>query len=304
MRHTLSTRPGEPSSPRAPLERPRGPAPGGEPARSAAAPTTLAGPVTLSFQQVTAGYRRGLRRRPALAELSVELRAGEVTVVTGHAGAGKTTLLRLACGALRPWRGRVVRRGGGTCREGPRVGQVPDGVELPPGQTLARLLRYGAFLAGLSPTRAEAAVPAAARDARLDDALRRPLGALTPEMARRAELAFVLVQRPAVLLLEEPWRDAPPPACILLNEILGEEAARGTLVLAAARELGCGTAACDRVVALEGGRLAADLRRPGGAEGLEPRWAVRATEDACRRAPPPASMRGAARAGRVTCSGR
>jgi ABC-2 type transport system ATP-binding protein len=262
----------------------------------------VAEPVTLSFQHVTAGYRRGLRRRPALHDLSVELRAGEVTVVTGGEGAGKTTVLRLASGALRPWRGRVLRRGGGAGPAGPRVGEVPVRVDLPPGQTLARLLRYGAILAGLSPTRAEAAVPAAARDARLDDALRRPLGDLPAEMARRAGLAFVLVQRPAVLVLEEPWRDASPQACVLLNEILGEEAERGTLVLASARELGGGTRACDRVVALEGGRLAADLRRPGRVGASDPADPVRAPEGAWARAAP-AALR-AARAGSFTCTGR
>jgi ABC-type multidrug transport system ATPase subunit len=225
--------------------------------------------VNFAFEHVTAGYRKGLRRRTALVDVNVELCGGEITALLGPNGAGKTTVLRVASGALRPWRGRVSRVGSGQGRGHPRIGHLPAVVELPRGQTLARFLRYGSFLAGLDPSAAEAAIRAAARDVRLLEALALPLDRFSTGMARRAGLAFVLLQRPPVLLLDEPWSGLDPGARHALRAVLRAEADRGTLVLLSSHELGEAAAAADRVLVLSRGRLVADRRRPFVAADLE-----------------------------------
>jgi ABC-type multidrug transport system ATPase subunit len=235
----------------------------------------------LAFEEVTAGYRRGLRRRPVLHAISAEIRPGEVSAIVGPNGAGKTTMLRLASGMLRPWRGRVVRPSGSASTTGAEsdgrrkaerghpVGYLPDHVELPRGQTLARFLRYGAFLAGLSRARAETAVAAAADDVRLRDALQQPLASLSRGKARRAALAFVLMRRPPVLLLDEPWSGLDPAARALLRDVIRAEADRGTLVLVSTHELSELQRVADRLLVLEHGRLVVDLDGPIDARFVE-----------------------------------
>jgi ABC-2 type transport system ATP-binding protein len=199
----------------------------------------------------------------------VELHPGQVTALVGPNGAGKTTVLRLAAGTLRPWGGLVAHRSGRVSwsvrarrgRDG-RTAFLPDHVELPRDQTLARFLRYGAFLAGLTRERAEAAIGAAARDVLLAGALRRPLGELSRGMARRAALAFVLLERPSVLLLDEPWAGLDPHSSRLLREVIRGEAERGTLVVASSHELDQVAPLADRVLLLEAGCLVADLAGP------------------------------------------
>lgn len=216
----------------------------------------------LTYRGVTAGYRRGLRRRFALEQLSVELRAGEITALVGPNGAGKTTFLRLGCGQLRPWSGRVVR-------PDTRIAFVPDQVDVPKSQTLARFLRYGAFLAGFAWERAEAAVVAAARDVRLLEHLQDTLGSFSRGMSRRATLAFVLLERPRALLLDEPWAGLDTVSRRLLRQVLRAEADRGTLVVASSHDLDQVERIADRVLVLERGRLSADLDAAPGSGALE-----------------------------------
>ena len=229
----------------------------------------------LAFRDVTAGYRSGLRRRRARDRLSVEVYGGQVTALVGPNGAGKTTLLRLASGTLRPWRGQVGAGAdtpsgrGGPQRARPRIGFLPDHVELPRAQTLARFLRYGAFLAGLDGRRSEAAVAAAAADAHLVDSLHHPLASFSLGMARRAALAFALLDRPSVLLLDEPWQGLDPISRRLLAQVLRAEAERGTLVVVSSHDLGEVARLAQRVLVLDGGRLVADLRGPVDARVAE-----------------------------------
>jgi putative ABC transport system ATP-binding protein len=64
--------------------------------------------VLLSLQGVSAGYRRGSLTTRVLADVSLQLHAGEVLSVLGMRGQGKSTLLRVAAGMQRPEAGLVL----------------------------------------------------------------------------------------------------------------------------------------------------------------------------------------------------
>jgi lipoprotein-releasing system ATP-binding protein len=67
--------------------------------------------VLLSLQGVTAGYRRGPLTSHVLADVSLELRAGEIMSVLAMRGQGKSTLLRVTAGMQCPDAGRVLLAG-------------------------------------------------------------------------------------------------------------------------------------------------------------------------------------------------
>lgn len=62
----------------------------------------------IRFSAVAKRYPNG---HEALGDVSLEVAAGELVVVTGHSGAGKSTLLKLASGIERATRGSVVVNG-------------------------------------------------------------------------------------------------------------------------------------------------------------------------------------------------
>ena len=61
----------------------------------------------LSVEGVWKGYRRGSEWAEVLANVSFDVRPGEIVAVTGSKLAGKTTLLKIAAGMERPDKGRV-----------------------------------------------------------------------------------------------------------------------------------------------------------------------------------------------------
>jgi len=85
------------SMPRAGMTRPR---------QTRKTPTD--GDPILEVQSVCAGYRRGVRgARPALRDVDLSIRRGEVVALVGESGSGKSTLARVVSGLLPPWSGTV-----------------------------------------------------------------------------------------------------------------------------------------------------------------------------------------------------
>lgn len=62
----------------------------------------------IRFQQVSKAYRGG---RPALQKVNFHLNRGEMAFLSGHSGAGKSTLLKLICAIERPSDGKILFNG-------------------------------------------------------------------------------------------------------------------------------------------------------------------------------------------------
>jgi len=136
---------------------------------------------------------------------------GTVTLVLGPNGAGKSTLLRLALGLMEPEAGSVVLDGQDTRHVdrdaiGPRIGYLPQDVQLLDGNVLQNICRFGA-------EDAEAAV-AAARMAGAHEMIGRlpqgyateagPTSGLSAGQKRMVGLARALFGGPLLLVLDEP----------------------------------------------------------------------------------------------------
>ena len=111
----------------------------------------MPGAVLASFQNVSKSFGE----RKALADLSLEVQAGEVFGLLGPNGAGKTTALRILCGLLTPDSGRVEIAGHGL-QEQPiearrHLGYVPDGAPLYSNLTPWEHLDLVGHLHGLEP---------------------------------------------------------------------------------------------------------------------------------------------------------
>jgi len=141
----------------------------------------------------------------ALADCSLDVPAGSLTVIIGPNGCGKSTLLRLVAGLIAPSSGRVAVDG----RE-PRPGDGRVGLAF----QQPRLVPWRSTLDNVGLPLELAGVPAVERRAQATDALERvglvAAARLRPRelsggMAQRAALARALIGDPAVLLLDEPF---------------------------------------------------------------------------------------------------
>jgi molybdate transport system ATP-binding protein len=195
-------------------------------------------------------------------------------VVSGPNGSGKSTLLRLLHGQVRPAAGGAIRwpalgdpRNVWTLRR--RVAWVSP--ELQAGYrypTSVRACVASGFDSSVgltrSPTNSESSrVAELLAEFALDTLAERPLSSLSYGQARRALIARALVNRPRLLLLDEPWEGLDDVVSAALNVALRAAIARGTQIvcathLAAHREL------FTHEIELDAGRVASAERLEGG----------------------------------------
>ncbi len=235
-----------------------------------------AGPVLLDGR----GLRRtfalpGGERLDAVADVDVQVHAGEAVGLVGESGSGKTTLARLLLAADAPDAGEVLldggpwsalpERGRRPLRPGIRlVPQDPLGT-VDPRLTVRALLRdalgagpgAGPGGRGRSVAAAEAAcVQLLARVHLTADVLGRRPRTLSGGQRQRVAIARALASRPRVLLLDEPVSalDVQVQAAIL--DLLVElRRASGVAMVLVSHDLGVVRRVCDRVLVMSGGRV-------------------------------------------------
>lgn len=171
------------------------------------------GPTIVSLRDVTKSYKVGKQRVDALNGATLEVRQGEFIALTGPSGSGKSTLLQLIGGLDRPTAGEVVV---GDVRldklndsnlskfRGQTVGFVFQFFYLQPFLTLARNIEVPAMFAGVSPKNRPARIQELAEQVGLADRLNHYPKELSGGQMQRAAIARALLNRPQILLADEP----------------------------------------------------------------------------------------------------
>ena len=148
------------------------------------------------------------RRPAAVDDLTAFVYPGEVTGLVGADGAGKTTLIRLIAGLLLPTSGSVTALQFDSAREAdrihPLIGYMPQKFGLYEDLTVIENLRLYADLRGVVGPQRQSTFERLLRFTDLSDFTDRLAGALSGGMKQKLGLACALVQKPELLLLDEP----------------------------------------------------------------------------------------------------
>jgi energy-coupling factor transport system ATP-binding protein len=227
----------------------------------------MTGPL-LAFESVS--YRYPGVEEPALSDVSLELQPGEFCLLAGLSGHGKSTLLRAACGLVPHFHGgrftgRALVGGLDTREHGPaRLGAVAGVLfQDPETQLVMSTVRAELALALESRGHGAAAVARGVEEVALalgiDSLLDRSTHDLSGGEKQRVALGAALAGRPQLVLLDEPTSQLDPVAG---DELIGllrrlNQEWETTILLAEHRLERC-LAAADRVIALQGGRVACD----------------------------------------------
>ena len=220
-----------------------------------AAPVTSAGPV-IEAAGLTKVYPGDVT---ALAGLTVAFAPG-VTGLIGANGAGKSTLIKILLGLLEPTQGTAKVLGYDSVKDGMTirqfVGYMPEHDCLPSDISATEFVTHMGRMSGLPATAARERAAEALRHVGLHEERYRQVGTYSTGMKQRVKLAQALVGDPRLLLLDEPTNGLDPAGRNAMLELIariGEEF--GISIVVASHLLGEIERICDRLVAIEAGKL-------------------------------------------------
>ncbi len=245
--------------------------------RDVPATTTARAATTLPLDPVDPVIEwRGIVGGP-LRGVDLAVASGEIVGVAGLLGSGRTELLRSAFGAFAPDAGRVAIDGRPVRLDTPADAMDLDIAYVPENRhadaafadlavrinlSAAQVPRYwqGLRLRHRA-ERADAADSIAGYNIATDDD-RRALATLSGGNQQKVVLARWLRRAPRVLLLDEPTQGVDVGARAEIHDLIREAAAKGSAVVMVSSDFGELATLADRVVALAGGRVSGELRRP------------------------------------------
>ncbi len=199
------------------------------------------------------------RRTRALAGLSLQLGVG-VHGLLGPNGAGKTTLIRVLATVLKPSTGCVEvlgrdvldRHGRTEVRR--RLGYLPQTLGYFPGFTVREFVEYVAWLKEVPSKRVPAAVDEALELVGLQERAGSRMRTLSGGMLRRAGVAQAIVNRPELLLLDEPTAGLDPEQRVGFRALL-RQLGESSTVLVSTHLVEDVASACTGVALVDAGRV-------------------------------------------------
>jgi cell division transport system ATP-binding protein len=218
----------------------------------------------IRFENVTKRYRG--TKRPALAEVDFNIDAGEFVFLVGASGSGKSSCLRLILREDVPTTGRVAVLGRDlrslANRKVPyfrrHIGSVFQDFRLLPSKTVYQNVAFSLQVIGSSRGFIQQAVPEALALVGLDGKAKRMPHELSGGEQQRVAIARAIVNRPKVLLADEPTGNLDPATSVDIMQLLTRINAGGTTVVMATHEAGFVDQMQRRVIELKEGVMVRD----------------------------------------------
>jgi ABC-2 type transport system ATP-binding protein len=191
----------------------------------------------------------------AVDDLSFEVREGEVFGFLGGNGAGKTTSLRMALDIIRPTSGRIEVLGRAPGRDNAKdVGFLPEERGLYRQMTALDTIVYFGRLKGMTAAAARAEGLALLDRFGLAANAKSSVDKLSKGMAQKVQLATAVVNRPRLLILDEPFSGLDPVNQGLLEEEIRRMREGGATVVFSTHVMQHAERLCDTLLLLARGR--------------------------------------------------
>ena len=223
------------------------------------------GTPVITFDHVTKVYPN----KPALNDISLQIYAGEFIFLVGHSGSGKSTFIRMLIREVKPsqghiyvadedlttmrnWRVPYLRR---------NIGCVFQDFKLLPNKTVFENVAFALEVIGKSRHVIKTQVPEVLRLVGLQDKLNKRPDQLSGGEQQRVSIARAIVNRPPLLVCDEPTGNLDPQTSRGIMDLLERINRTGTTVLVATHDREMVDNMRRRVIALDRGHLTRDQDR-------------------------------------------
>ncbi len=220
----------------------------------------------ISLQNVTKVYRNGVT---ALEDVSVEIDKGEFVFVVGPSGSGKSTMIRLLLKQEEATHGDVFVAGKNLSRVTSfkvphlrrNVGTVFQDYKLLQDKTTFENVAFALEVIGKPKHVIDQRVPEILEYVGLGDKLNAYPDELSGGEQQRVSIARACVNRPLVLLADEPTGNLDPNTSVDIMRLLDKVNRIGTTILMATHDQAIVDAMRKRVIELESGKVVRDQSR-------------------------------------------
>ena len=226
------------------------------------------GAPVITFDHVTKTYP-AQPKKPALSDVTLQIFAGEFIFLVGHSGSGKSTFIRLLTREIKPtsgkiyvadedlttmrnWRVPYLRR---------NIGCVFQDFKLLPNKTVFENVAFALEVIGQSRHVIKTQVPEVLRLVGLSDKLNSYPDQLSGGQQQRVSIARAIVNRPPLLICDEPTGNLDPQTSRGIMDLLERINRTGTTVLVATHDREMVDNMRRRVIALDRGHLTRDQDR-------------------------------------------
>ena len=226
------------------------------------------GTPVITFDHVTKIYP-AQPNRPALSDVSLQIFAGEFLFLVGHSGSGKSTFIKLLTREIKPtqghiyvadedlttmrnWRVPYLRR---------NIGCVFQDFKLLPNKTVFENVAFALEVIGKSKHVVKTQVPEVLRLVGLQDKFKKLPDQLSGGEQQRVSIARAIVNRPPLLICDEPTGNLDPQTSRGIMDLLERINRTGTTILVATHDREMVDNMRRRVIALDRGHLTLDQDR-------------------------------------------
>ena len=221
----------------------------------------------IRFENVSKVYAN--QHRPALADIEVEVDRGEFVFLVGASGSGKSTFLRLVLREERATGGRVHVAGKDLNRLSNwkvpalrrQIGTVFQDFRLLPNKTVSENVAFALEVIGKPRSAITKVVPEVLDLVGLDGKGERMPDELSGGEQQRVAIARAFVNRPMILLADEPTGNLDPTTSVGIMKLLDRINRTGTTVVMATHDAAIVDQMRKRVIELETGKLVRDQSR-------------------------------------------
>ena len=194
-----------------------------------------------------------------IENISMEMQSGHVYGFQGINGCGKTMLMRLISGLIHPTKGQILIDGKALHGENSFPKSMGLLIENP-----AFLNSYSGYqnlemLASISGKIKKEDVLLALERVGLSENANKKYGKYSLGMRQRLGIACAIMERPELILLDEPFISLDETAIDMVADIIRQEKARGALIILACHDYGYLSEASDEIFKIVGGKLAHHL---------------------------------------------
>jgi ABC-2 type transport system ATP-binding protein len=190
-----------------------------------------------------------------VADLSFDVRPGEILGFLGPNGAGKTTTMRMILDIIRPDRGTISVFGEPPgIQHQSRTGYLPEDRGLYRDVPVLETLTYFGALRGLPTSRARERARELLTEVGLADSMTKKAAELSRGMHQKAQLVATIINTPDLLIVDEPFQGLDPVNATMLKNLLLEQRDRGAAVVMSTHDMVDAQVLCDRILLIDKGR--------------------------------------------------